>query len=150
MPLRLSELLERIRPAGSPGAPTEGERQRRRDDRATEIADLARLLASFADESAARVEAAQEEAARLRRSGQTRAAEVHAGLSGRVAVAVARVTEHHQDLDRNDEARIRQEADREIARLHARADAEIPHLVDRTMQVIWSLTAPSSDTTAQP
>jgi hypothetical protein len=40
MVLRLSELLERIRPAGTPGAPTEGELQRRDDRRAAEIKNI--------------------------------------------------------------------------------------------------------------
>jgi hypothetical protein len=145
MPLGLSELLERIRPAGAPGAPTEGERQRRRDDRASEIAGIAHVLASFEAESRTTVAAANAEGERLRRVGQARAAEARAGAPDRIAVGVVQAGERHQDLDRSDAARVRAEADREIACLQERAEADIPRLVDRAMQVIWSSTVPSDD-----
>jgi hypothetical protein len=44
---RLSELLERIRPTGAPGAPTEGEGQRHREQQAREVAALTDVLRSF-------------------------------------------------------------------------------------------------------
>ena len=66
MVLTLRELLERIRPAGTPGAPSEGDRQRQREDRAAEVADITTVLAEFEAEADAIGTAAESDAHRLR------------------------------------------------------------------------------------
>lgn len=140
MPLRLSELLERIRPAGAPGAPSEGERQRRRDDRATEIAHVEQLLARFEQAAQARIDEAREEEVRVRRRAQARMSQIRTSLPDRLAVEAARASEHVDNGGRGEEDRIRAEAADEISRMTARADAEIPRLVDRVIRAIWSST----------
>ena len=144
MVLRLSELLERIRPAGAPGAPTEGELQRSRDQSASEIASITAILASFEAEADAVVASAQAEADHLRSAGQRRAHELLLGLSDRVAVAEAQAAQIHEERHRDETTRLRSEAAQTIARLHDRADIEIPGLVDEVIGVIWSQVSPAA------
>jgi multidrug efflux pump subunit AcrA (membrane-fusion protein) len=143
--LRLSELLERIRPAGAPGAPTEGERKRRRADRADEIADLAALLETFEADADAKITAARAESDRIRAAGQERARDIRSGLPDRLAIAQSHAIRDHAGYDRAQEDRIRSDADIEINLLQARADADIPELVNKTIGVIWSSITTSGD-----
>ena len=144
MVLRLSELLERIRPAGAPGAPTEGELQRRHDHRAGEIASITAILASYEAEADALVASAQAEADHLRSEGQRRAHELRRELSDRVAVAEAGAAQIHEEQHREETTRLRSEAAQTIAHLHDRADIEIPGLVDEVIGVIWSQVSPTA------
>ena len=117
--LRLSELLERIRPAGAPGAAAEGDDQHRRNILAAEIADIERALAAFEHEADQLVATAREEAEQLRRDGDRRADQIRAGLADRVAVAQAAGNERQQtdaehdaivESARRDAQRVRTEA----------------------------------------
>ncbi len=143
--LRLSELLERIRPAGAPGAPTEGERKRRRADRTGEIADLVALLESFEAAADAKVTAARAESDTIRAAGQQRARDIRSGLQDRLAIAHSQTLRDHAGHDRAEEARIRSDADIEIDGMQSRADADIPALVDKAIGVIWSSITTSGD-----
>lgn len=136
MGVQLSELLERIRPAGAPGAPSEGDRQRRRDDRAKELATIAAILADFELEADDVVAAARAEADLLRTRGEQRAHELHSAIAERVAVAEAETARNHTGHGDAAQAETRHTAERDIAALRARADAEIPLLVDKAIQVI--------------
>lgn len=138
MASRLSELLERIRPAGAPGAPTEGELQQRLDRSADEIATLTTVLASFQAEADAVVEAARAETDRLRSEAQRRVHEIAAALPDRVAVAEARAAHVLEERDDVEHERIRSEAAATISTCQARAEVQIPALVDEAMAVIWS------------
>jgi vacuolar-type H+-ATPase subunit H len=139
MAARLSELLERIRPAGTPGAPSEGELQRRDARRADEIATLTALLASFEAEADAVVAEAVREADQLRSEGQRQARELVARLPNRIAVAEAEAARSHERLDQLEAEQLGDEAAQSIARLQARAAGEIPQLVDDIIDVIWSV-----------
>lgn len=135
---RLSEILERIRPAGAPGAPTEGEFQHRLDRRADEIATLTAVLASFEAEADAVVARARAEADRLRSEAQRRVHEIAASLPDRVAVAEARAAHLLEERDQVEHERIRSEAAATISNLQARAEVQIPALVEEAMAMIWS------------
>ena len=135
---RLSELLERIRPAGAPGAPTEGELQHRLDRRADEIATLTTVLASFEAEADAVVARARAEADRLRSEAQRRVHEIAASLPDRVAVAEARAAQLLEERDQVEHERIRSEAVATISTLQTRAEVQIPALVEEAMAMIWS------------
>ena len=135
---RLSELLERIRPAGAPGAPTEGEFQHRPDRRAQEIATLAAVLASFEAEADGVVATARAEADRLRSEAQRRVHEIAGSLPDRVAVAEARAAQLLEERDQVEHERIRSEAVATISTLQTRAEVQIPALVEEAMAMIWS------------
>lgn len=138
MVLQLSELLERIRPTGAPGAPTEGEGQRRRERRASEVAAVTSILSSFEAEADALVAAARAQAEQVRAEGERRAQGVRVTLPERLAVAEAGEAHAHEERDRVEMGQFRDEAAQAVDRLHERADAEIPRLVDEVMQLIWS------------
>jgi len=140
----LSELLERIRPAGAPGAPTEGELQRRRDHRAGEIAPITAILASFEADAEALVTSAQAEADHLRSEGRRRTDEIRLGLADRVALAEAQAAQIFEERHGDDTARLRGEAAQAIDHLNERADAEIPGLVDEVIGLIWSQIPPAT------
>jgi hypothetical protein len=138
MPTRLSELLERIRPAGAPGAPHEGERQRQADDRAGEITDVLELLVDFEAEARTVLADGHKEADRVRSNAHRRAATGRASLPDLMARAEAEAA-HRDDRGLDDrEETIRQRADEDIERLEARADAEIRRLADRAVEIIIS------------
>jgi hypothetical protein len=138
MVLRLSELLERIRPTGAPGAPTEGEGRRRREHRAGEVAAVTSILSSFEADADALVAAARAQAEQVRAEGERRARDVRAALPERLAVAEAREAHAHEGRDRVEMGRLRDEADETVGRLRERADAEVPRLVDEVTEIIWS------------
>lgn len=150
MVLRLSELLERIRPAGAPGAPTEGELERSRDQRANEIASITAILASYEAEADALVASAQAEADHFRSAGRRRAHELRLGLSDRVTVAEAQAAQIHEERHRDETTQLRSEAAQTIAHLHDRAGIEIPGLVDEVIEVIWSQVSPTAASEPRP
>jgi vacuolar-type H+-ATPase subunit H len=134
--LRLSELLERIRPAGAPGAAAEGDDQHRRNILAAEIADIERALAAFEHEADQLVATAREEAEQLRRDGDRRADQIRAGLADRVAVAQAAGTERQQTDAEHDA--IVESARRDAQRVRTEATSRIPALADSIVDSIWS------------
>jgi vacuolar-type H+-ATPase subunit H len=145
MVLTLQQLLERIRPAGAPGAPTEGERQRRRDNRADEIAEVTALLAEFEAEAAATVEAAELEAKRECDQARQTARKLTATLPDRVATASAEVSESDEYLIATTELELQTETDREVARLLDQAESRLPLLVDQAIDVIWNVTSGTTE-----
>ncbi len=92
MPLRLSELLERIRPSGTPGAPSEGQQQRIDADRAEELAELAEVLRQYEEEADALVAAANERASGRVQAAEREARQIRSGLADQVAVVQAERT----------------------------------------------------------
>ena len=135
---RLSELLERIRPAGTPGAPSEGERQRRDARRADEIAKVTAVLAALEAEADAVVAEAVQEADRLHSDASRHVQEIAARLPDRIAVAEAEAARLREDLDQIEVEKLRDDAAESIAHLRERADVEIPRLVDEIVEVVWS------------
>lgn len=137
MVLTLRELLERIRPAGTPGAPTEGERERRRDDRAAELADMTVVLAEFEAEADAVIAAAELDAQRHHERARQQARQIAATLPDRVATSSADIAAH-EDLQREaEEVAIRSDAAHESALLMSRAEETVPALAEAAVQVIW-------------
>jgi hypothetical protein len=135
--VRLSELLERIRPAGSPGAAAEGDEQHRRSILDAEIADIALTLAGFEQEAERIVATARQEAEQLRRDGERRAERTRAELADRLAVARAAATEPDQ-VDAEHDAVL--EATRHDAdRLRRVAEERVPPLVETIVDSIWSM-----------
>ncbi len=138
MPTRLSELLERIRPAGAPGAPHEGERQRRADDRAGEIIDVLDLLVEFEAEARTVLADGHKEADRVLSNAHRLASAGRASLPDLMARTEAEAA-HRDDRRLDDrEETIRQRADEEIELLETGADAEIRRLADRAVEIIIS------------
>jgi hypothetical protein len=136
MVMRLSELLDRIRPAGAPGAASEGEYQRARDA-LDEIAGIAELLRSFEAEADAVITAGHDEAEQLRRRAERRVHEIHAELPDRLAMAgtgSARQAEVEGDARLEG---IADETDRVIRELRSRAAGRMPRLVDAALEVVW-------------
>lgn len=148
MPTRLSELLERIRPAGAPGAPSEGELQQHLDRRAGEIAAITDLLDGFEAEAGAVADEARARAERLEAQSERRVREIVSGLPDRVAVAEARAARHLEEADRAEIQGIGSAADATIAHLRARGEDRIPQLVDEAIATIWSQVV--SDARARP
>jgi vacuolar-type H+-ATPase subunit H len=138
MPTRLSELLERIRPAGAPGAPHEGERQRQADDRAGEIIDVLDLLVEFEAEARTVLADGHKEADRVLSNAHRQASAGRASLPDLMAQTEAEAA-HRDDRRLDDrEETIRQRADEAIELLETRADAEIRRLADRAVEIIIS------------
>ena len=142
--LRLSELLERIRPAGAPGAAAASDEQRRHDLLAAELTEIMLALAEFEREAEQIVDAAQEEAEQLRSDGERRAARIRAGLADRVAVARAEGTEQ-KEIDEEHDA-IVDATRRDIDQLRRRAEQRLPALSDTIVESIWSILPESART----
>jgi hypothetical protein len=138
MVLRLSELLERIRPAGTPGAPTEGELQQRNDRRADEIATLAAILTSFETEADLLVATARTEADQVRSRGHSRAHETTAAVPDRMAVAEAEAAHLLEQRDRVETEQLQSQTELTISQLRVKAEARTPLCVEEIMEVIWS------------
>ncbi len=141
---RLSELLERIRPAGTPGAPTEGELQRRDARRAEETASVIEIVAGFEAEAEAAVAEARGIADRLLDDAHRRARMITGRLPDHLAVAEAEASQTREHRDEAETELLRAESDRAISTLRDRAEVELPRLVDEMIEVIWS-EVPSTD-----
>ncbi|MGA7759374.1 MAG: hypothetical protein WCA90_06035 [Ilumatobacteraceae bacterium] len=134
--LRLSELLERIRPAGAPGAAAEGDEQHRRNILHAEIAEVARVLDDFEREADQLVVTSRHEAEQIRRDGERRAEQIRASLADRLAVARAAGTES-RDSDAEHEA-IVETTRRDAERLRLDAGTRIPALAGTIAGSIWA------------
>jgi hypothetical protein len=139
MPLRLSELLERIRPAGTPGAPTEGEQQREEYDRAHEIGEIAVVLAAFEAEADALIRSATTDAAELGRDAERQARQIRAAVPERIATVQAAAAERHEKQDEADQTHVTDQTVAEVARLKGQAASLIPSLVAATTRVVWAI-----------
>lgn len=141
--LRLSELLERLRPAGTPGAPTEGEQQRRHELREHEVAAVTTVLREFEAAADEVVAEGRAEAERIRRDGERRAHLVEAQLPDRIAIARADAVRLHDERGENEITDVEQRARRDIARIEQQAAKRMPELADAVVAVIWSSLAPA-------
>lgn len=137
MATRLSAILERIRPAGAPGPPAEGE-ARRGDLAAKELADVLVVLAGFEAEARARIDAARREAAAIGRRADQQARRVRADSVDRVAAARAQSSGAQARITDVRRQRIADDAADRVARVHERAETEIPVLVETAVESIWS------------
>lgn len=148
--LTIRELLERIRPAGTPGPPTEGERRRRNDARAAEIADVVALLAEFEAEADAIVDAAEAAGRREQAEARRQAARIAASTPDRVATAGAGIAARNE-LERDAEvAAIRARAEQDAERLIGSSTKTIPVVAGRAVQMIWdSMTEVPAGTVAE-
>lgn len=138
MPQTLSELLERIRPAGTPGAPSEGEGDREQNDQDREIGPVVRALAMYEAEANQIIAAAHDRAAQIRTDGALRSERIQAGLPTRIADAQTAADRHRRDEAEEDRARLASDAAGEVARLDSVATERIDALVERAVALIWS------------
>lgn len=138
MTSRLAELLERIRPAGTPGSPSDLV-SRYEQAVADEIAALAEVLAGIDDEVDDVLADARTRAERLRSDAERRAAELRSDLPDRIAVAESTTPEPAGGVADPVAARAAVESDREIRRLRERATSRMPDLVERAVAVIWDV-----------
>lgn len=139
MVLALSELLDRIRPVGAPGAPDEGERLRDADREAQEYVEIAALIRTFENEAEAVVAAARAEAGQHRRRADERIAEIRAGLPDRIATARATTLETEHQRSAEEQAQLSADTAVEIARIQECADTEVARLAQAAIELIWSL-----------
>ena len=144
MPARLSELLERIRPAGTPGAPSEGEQQRLQFDHDHEIAEIVRILVEFEKEADAIVAAANDQAASLAGDAERQARQIRSGLPDQLAKAQVAVTHAHDERGTAEQRSIEAEKASAVLELNARAATLIPELQDAAMNIIWSIVPPDA------
>lgn len=140
--LRLSELLERIRPAGTPGAPTDGEVQRREDRRAAEIETITAILSSFETEADTIIATARNRADQVRSEGHSSALETAASVPDRMAMAEAESARVLEQRDRVETELLRSQTELTISQLRAQAQARTPLLVEEVMELIWSQLLP--------
>lgn len=145
MVVRLSELLERIRPAGTPGPAAEGGELQRRAHLDDELADIARLLAGFEREADHIRETAHEEADGLRRNAEHRARQIRSGLPDRIAVARAQASESLDRARHTEQDEIAQQTERTLGRLRQNADERRAALVHEILDAIWSSIADDLD-----
>jgi hypothetical protein len=136
--MRLSELLERIRPAGTPGAADDAT-SAVESAAAEEVAALVAQLERFGQEATAIIDAAEREAEAIGADAERRASQVRSSLAERVAVAQA--TTDGADTERwaSERARLRIEADAEIDRRRRRAAEARDQLADRVLERIWAI-----------
>lgn len=143
--LRLSELLERLRPSGTPGAPTQGEQQRQREVQEHEIAAVSAKLRALEAEADQVIAQGRAEAERLRHDGERRAQLVRAQLPDRIATARAAAVRQDEDHGEGEIADVGRNAKRDIARIEADAETRVPQLADTVVATIWSTLSPASD-----
>lgn len=136
MVVRLSELLDRIRPAGAPGAPSSAAPRRELDAR-EEIAGLAGRLATYEADADAIVAAARERAASIRAEAERSARRIRADVADRVAVARAGWTEGVEQHADGEATQIAERADAEIAAVRERA--RVDAVADDAVALLWEL-----------
>jgi cell division septum initiation protein DivIVA len=149
MVLRLSELLERIRPTGAPGGASESE-QSREQLTARETADVARALTAYAAEADLVLSRAHKHAQQIREESEQQSRHVRSDLSDRLAAAHvegAALPTRRRDAELS---RIDDEAEREIARLDAQAANRLPAMVDDAMALIWNAVEAENDPGGEP
>lgn len=136
MVFRLSELLERIRPAGAPGGAADGE-QSLEQLAAVEIVELVDLLRAAEAEADLTLSRARQRAQRIRDEADEQVRRIRDDLPDRVAaahVAGASLPTRQRDAELS---RIADQTRRQIERLDAQAVTELPRIVDTAMAHIW-------------
>lgn len=136
--MRLNDLLDRVRPAGAPGASAEGETRHADDVAQRELTEVAAALAQFAVEAEEIVAVARTEVTEIERNAQHRVQQIRAGRADRLARASAAVAERSPGAGDDDPAHILDTSRAEAESERARAKQEIPRLVDAAVEVIWS------------
>lgn len=135
MVVRLSELLERIRPAGTPGAAGESAGRQATEE---EIVPLVAVLRDF-DEEADRVrDEAHRRADEALADAERRARRVRGELTDRVAIAGGESAKPVDSRGEDECRRVSAEARDTIERRRRRADAVRAEWVDRIVTAIWS------------
>ena len=148
--LTIRELLERIRPAGTPGPPTEGERRRRSEARAVEIAEVVALLAEFEAEADAIVDAAETAGRRVQAEARAQAARIAASTPDRVATAGTEVAARDEQERDAEASTIRAQAEQDAERLIESSKTTIPDVVGLAVKMIWdSVTVVPAGTVAE-
>jgi len=137
MVLSLTQLLERIRPAGAPGVAADGE-QSPEQLAAAEISSLVALLCAAEAEADLLVADAHERAERIRDDADLQVRRIRDGLPARVAaahVAGAALPARHRDAEL---CRIANATTHQIDRLDTQAVTRLPLIVDAVTAHIWS------------
>jgi vacuolar-type H+-ATPase subunit H len=136
MVVRLSELLERIRPIGTPGAPADATPQREQAA-LDEIAAVSALLAAFEAEADAVVAAARQQAVGVRSEADRAAQQIRADIPDLVAVARTGLTTGAEQRADETVERLAADADRQVAALGSQA--RIDRVVDDVVEALWQL-----------
>jgi len=140
---RLSEVLERIRPAGAPGASAEGAGRREQDRFEHDTAAIAAVLAEFEAEADLVIEAARREAAEIREQAERRVQQITSGLPDQIAVALAAAKEQHLAGADEELARARDESLSKVERLRTQAAEGTDRVIDAVVTTIWSILPPT-------
>lgn len=138
MAVRLSELLERIRPAGTPGSAAGAESNVERA-LADEIAPLVAVLRRFDDDADSVIAAAGARADTIRSEGEQRAARIRSGAAERVAVATASGNKSDREQADAERQRIMDAAEAEVERRRVTAEAAREQLAERVLDIIREL-----------
>jgi hypothetical protein len=147
MPFRLGDLLDRIRPAGAPGAAAEGE-SRREEALVDELAELSaalRMMDAAADDVVA---TARHEAERIAGDGDRRAHQLRAELADRVAVAGREDARTEDDQVDDELARLADAAARAIDQRRRAVHGAIDRLVAAAVDEIWQIVEPDPEPAA--
>ncbi len=148
--MRLSELLERIRPAGAPGAAGEGEQQRRRENRDRELAEIVAALQHPERAAADSVVQAQQSAERLHADANRSIAKLRVELPQQLAVQRTIVSSTDDTALDDEHRRILGQGRDEAARITQQAAAGTPTLVSVALDSIWSTVLnPTADPSTQ-
>lgn len=134
MVVRLSELLDRIRPAGAPGAPTDTEPQRELAA-SEETASLTRAIAELEAEADEIVADARARADSIRVDGERAARRVRSELAERVAIATAEAADEAASATTDLAASITSDSDAQVEELWATADPD--RLAADIVDLIW-------------
>ncbi len=134
MAVRLSELLDRIRPAGAPGAPTDAE-PRRELAASEETARLVRLLERLEADADELIADADRRAEAIRAEGRRAADAIRAERAERIAVTGAAAAEHRERDTAAAVAAI--EADTGARVLALRDGVDLDEVADRVVDTIW-------------
>ncbi len=143
MVLRLSELLERIRPAGTPGAAMGGER--RGLAAVEEIDAIAREVERYRAEAHDIIVAAESTADEIRQGAQERARRARADVPDQIAVVTASITQAEQTRTDDELIAIADRTAHRLDELTSRAETMVPSLVAAALESIWSAFAPEPE-----
>ncbi len=138
MASRLTELLERIRPAGAPGAAAPGVR-RGDEARAAEVARAAQLLAENEAEADGVVAEATAQAAAMRGRTDREIESITAQVPERVAVAESEATQREERRGATAAKEVDEGARCEAQRRRDAAMARMGELVDSAVRQIWEI-----------
>jgi vacuolar-type H+-ATPase subunit H len=143
MTTRLSDILERLRPAGTPGAPSEGTQQREADHRQHETAAVATRLLAFEKEADAIVENARQRAEQIHTQAQTRVRQIDDELSDRVAIAGTSASQASSAHTATEHQRILAQAKIDVDGIQQGVEAKIAEVTLAATALVWaSVSAP--------